>query len=38
MSTQHQNESQPRESTLSTILWAGGALVVVAVIAVYAAM
>ncbi len=29
---------QPRESTLSTALWTGGALLVVVLIAIYAAM
>lgn len=31
-------EKAPSESTLSTVLWTGGALLVVAVFAVYAAM
>jgi len=33
-----QNQIEPQESTLSTALWTGGALLVVALIALYAAM
>lgn len=36
--TEHHPESQPQESTLSTVLWTGGALFVVVLIAIYAAM
>ena len=33
-----QQTQQPQESTLSTMLWTGGALLLVALIAVYVAM
>jgi len=36
MSNEH--NVQPQESTLSTVLWIGGTLLLVALIAVYAAM
>ncbi len=35
---QEHMQQQPQESTLSTVLWTGGALLVVALIAIYAAM
>jgi hypothetical protein len=33
-----QDQTQPQESVLSTALWTGGVLLVVALIAIYAAM
>jgi hypothetical protein len=33
-----QDQTQQQESTLSTALWTGGALLVVVLIAIYAAM
>lgn len=33
-----QDQTQPQESNLSTALWTGGALLVVVLIAIYAAM
>jgi hypothetical protein len=33
-----QEQTQPQESALSTALWTGGALLVVVLIAIYAAM
>jgi hypothetical protein len=33
-----QDQTQPQQSMLSTALWTGGALLVVVLIAVYAAM
>lgn len=33
-----EHTQQPQESTLSTALWTGGALLVVALIAIYVAM
>jgi hypothetical protein len=33
-----QTPSEPHESTMSTVLWTGGALLIVALIALYAAM
>ena len=38
MSTQHHDSDVPRESALSTALWAGGALIFVAILAVYMSM
>lgn len=34
----HPESSQPQQSTLSTVLWTGGALFVVVLVAIYAAM
>jgi len=38
MSTQHHDSDVPRESVLSTVLWTGGTLILVAIIAVYMSM
>ena len=38
MSTQQHDSDVPRESVLSTALWIGGTLILVAIIAVYMAM
>ncbi len=38
MSTQHHDSDVPRESALSTALWVGGTLFIVAIVAVYMTM